>query len=446
MPNTNAGGSHNHAFTVPAHPADSLTADEVTKLRALIVPPVIIPGPPPQPTDQPAGALQAILNAASPGATVDIQLGIYHELVTFAKPGVFRFAPGSVITGDKTRTEWVRIAAPNVEIDDLTCRDAAIGTHQAGSFSTSGAGRDSFVGRRLILVGGQATILKFQDSKGHRFYDCDLSGCPESLFSFNKANDTAFIGGRLHDALGTLPGFNAGDEGGAGKYGGWASTAANLGSSGMVFDGVEVDHIVGRGLWGDIVANDLTVRGCRIHDVQYDGVMFEISARATITGNVVWRCGRTSPNWGYGAGILIASAREAKITGNLVYDCPRGISALSQNRSTVDYAYNPGMTGVTMTDNTVIAKNPGDALIGYFRDWADPTMDDGTNRASGNRFWHPSAEGTPGNRFNFAPPPPNQYGGAYARLADFMAKMGDQSSRYLTTAEKDAELAAAGIA
>lgn len=432
-----------------------------------VVPPVIVPVPPeglpPLPTpagpppDKAPGALQAILDSASATSrqTIEVPYGRYHETATAQRPAIFRAPPGTLIEADNQRTEYLHVDAPDVEFYDLGTHGAKLGAHQAGSIIV---GADRFIGHRLKIDGGPASILKFQNSKGHRLFDCEVFNGPESLFSFNKANDVEFHGGSLHHALGTWPGFDAGDEGGIGKFGGYSLDAAQIGSFGMLFDGVHVYAATGRGLWGDIQANGLTVRKCLIHDITANGVMFEISHDFLMEDSTVYRVGRTSNNdgWGWGGGILSASSRIVTIRRNLVYDCALGISMLSQRRRAPNFDYNPGMRDVQAYENTIIAKNASDRLIGFFQDWPasdpEPFFHGGTNRAYGNKYWHPSPEGSPGDRFVFANPDdastsaPEQYGGAYAKLSDFMARMGDTTSRYLTVAEKDAALAAAGIA
>ena len=57
------------------------------------------------------------------------------------------------------------------------------------------------------------------------------------------------------------------------------------------------------------------------------------------------------------------------------------------------------------------------------------------NRGAGNRYWYATPE--PSGRFGWS--------GTKSRLADFNATPGDESGLYVTAAQRDAALAAAGV-
>lgn len=399
--------------------------------------------------DYPAGTLQALINVAPAGGTLVPPVGRYHEAISVPIPGLTIDMTGSEIDADNTRADWVTISADDVTILGGTYRDAVLSTSQVSGFRIFG--RQRFTGRNMRMTVGPASILGMQNGADHKFYDCEFDHGPESLFTINRVDRFEFHNCRFHDALGTMPGFNAGNEGGAGKYGGYVGESPTPenppGQTGALFVDCEVYNIVGAGLWGDVRPINSTFQRCRVHDVdRMGGIFFEVGDTALIEDCVVYRVGRTESAWGYGAGITNSSSRYVTVRGCTLYDCARGITALSQTRKAANgYDYNPGMTGMQFYNNNVIAKNASDVyLIGFFRDWADPLFYDGTNRAYGNYFWHPAAE--PQNGRFYRSRTTGQYIGDYATLAEFMALFGDTTSRYLSTAEKDAILLAQGIA
>lgn len=79
-----SGSTHTHTFA--EHPADSLTEAEVTALKSLLVAPAPTPTPPPPPAPPPptptptppiTGSLQAAIDAATPGATLNLGTGTF---------------------------------------------------------------------------------------------------------------------------------------------------------------------------------------------------------------------------------------------------------------------------------------------------------------------------------------------------------------------------------
>ena len=127
-----------------------------------------------------------------------------------------------------------------------------------------------------------------------------------------------------------------------------------------------------------------------------------------------------------------------KVSGNIAAWNQDGIVVLSQSRSD-----SPGNDGNIVHDNFVaMAPQPmaaGDEAfaLGWLQDWSGGLFDAvKANHGFGNDYWHSQAEPT-SCRFSWS--------GCQSTLASFNATPGDEAGRYVTTAEKDSILAAAGV-
>ena len=180
----------------------------------------------------------------------------------------------------------------------------------------------------------------------------------------------------------------------------------------------------------------MTFRSNRVHHNDGEGIFFEISDGVLVEGNVVWENGWKNPRWGYGAGILISSSRNAMVRDNVVVNNGRSISVISQNRSGYPKTASGDSSNQRVEDNVVVSRN-GVGLSGFYQDWAGTMYTAPNVGGSGNRYWSSVNEPTDG-RFEWQ-------GGWRRTLAEYNATPGEEGGRYLTTAEKDAILAAAGV-
>ncbi|HTS15059.1 MAG TPA: right-handed parallel beta-helix repeat-containing protein, partial [Candidatus Sulfotelmatobacter sp.] len=182
-----------------------------------------------------------------------------------------------------------------------------------------------------------------------------ISGGPALGVIGYECDGLTVTGSRLHDN--NTGAGNPGNEAGGLKLG-----ACN----GVTISGNEVDHNSGPGIWADVSSSDWTIRGNRVHDNTYAGIMFEIGARATITANSVWENGwGDTRGWGWAAGILVSSSGNVSVTGNTVAWSPVGISFVSQDRGV-------STAGDVGTANWIVG-SAGHMPIGYFCDWSDPS-------------------------------------------------------------------------
>jgi hypothetical protein len=119
----------------------------------------------------------------------------------------------------------------------------------------------------------------------------------------------------------------------------------------------------------------ITISGNAVHHNSHQGILFEISTGASITGNAVWENGWSFTAWGWGGGIVVSSSAGADVSGNTVAWNADGIVVLSQNR-----AGSPAATNNHVHNNVVaIAPQPGDGddayAIAWLADWSSPMFD-----------------------------------------------------------------------
>ena len=198
----------------------------------------------------------------------------------------------------------------------------------------------------------------------------------------------------------------------------------------------EVDRNVGVGIWCDVYCASITISGNRVHDNTHQGILFEISTGASITGNAVWENGWAFTSWGWGGGIVVSSSSGADVTGNTLAWNADGIAVISQNR-----AGSPAATNNRVRDNVVaMAPQPGDGsdkmAVAWLQDWSGVLFSSTTNVGSGNDYWASVAE-PQWARFG--------WNGAISTLTSFNATPGEEGGAYLTPSALSADLANAGI-
>lgn len=328
-------------------------------------------------TVKPPSDLQAAINAAPSGGTVNATGGVYHQRVTISKPLTLI---GGTIDG-------TGLGVPLQQgVLTVTAPVTLVGVRCTGS---AGAG--------LAVVGASDVLLS----------GCELDNNVQEGYTVNSGcARVTFRACHIHHNNVALS-VDRGWEAGGGKV---------SNSSAVLFDGCEADHNGGPGIWYDIDNTAAEVRNCRCHDNVGAGIMFEISDGASIHDNVVWACGTPTDGWYWPAGILISSSSDALVANNVVGHCQVGIAVLSQDRAPWNAVH-----GNVLTGNTIVMDAPKSgsecAAISVAQDFAGTVE---TTRAASNRFWFPSAE-PQYNRFGM-------WGGA---TLDTLAKLNAAS---LTTA------------
>ena len=324
------------------------------------------------------------------------------------------------------RKTWLTVAADDVTIDGLTMRHAANGPQSGGLQENSGV--DRLTVRNSVLSDTHGAVVNFQGTIGSALLNSDVSrgGQLGVHVGGSFTIGVTIAGNRIHDN--NTEGFQSGWEAGGLK----AAVSTDLSMTDN-----DVYGNVGPGLWCDIDCQNVTYARNRVHHNASAGIFFEISDGAVVSDNVVWENGWGSRAWGWGAGILISSSRNADVHDNLLAWNADGISVISQSRSDA-----PGpIVGNYVHGNTVaVAPVSSDSsekfAVGFLQDWTGVLFDAASNnRGASNRYWYATPE--PSGRFGWS--------GTKSRLADFNATPGDESGLYVTAAQRDTALAAAGV-
>jgi parallel beta-helix repeat protein len=368
------------------------------------------------PVDAACGSFQSRVNAAASGSTITIPACTYNESVSIRKPLTIN-ASGAVIDGQNTRSTGLAVFANDVTVNGLTVKRVKSATHGGAVWTTGDIARFTFRNGRAL---SSSTIcVSLNGGSGHRILGSVLAGCGKEGYFLNNVSNVLFEGNDIH-SNNAARAFDPGVEAGGGK---------TMASQSVTFRNNRVHHNGGPGIWFDGGVKSATVTGNRVYDNARDGIYFEISDTANISGNVVWNNGHDDPAWGYGAGITVSSSDRAVVSGNTVAWNARGISVISQARQLRPH------TGNLVRDNNIIQRGTG-FVAGFYEDHDRSLFASSSgNGGSGNRYWVGGGEPST-DRFN--------WNGPKSRLSDYNATPGEQG-RYLTTGERDAILASAGI-
>ncbi len=391
-----------------------------TLAAVLAMPASVIPGVVPARGADAAGcpsSLQALINATPSGGTLNVPACVFHESISVGRPMTIKAAPGATVDGDGTRTTGVMVNADDVTIDGLTVQHVHNGAHVGAVNDYYGA---RFTFQNGIVRDSSTVCLAIHAATGARVLDSELAGCGQEGFFLNAMTNTLFARNRIHGNNAGLA-FDWGSEAGGGKA---------MASDGVTFDANEVYDNRGPGIWLDNGDTNSTVTNNRVHDNDREGIFFEISKGARIAGNAVWSNGFGFAAWGYGAGILVSSSDGATVTGNTVAWSARGISVVSQAREYSPHDHD------TVTDNVIVGAGSA-PLAGFYDDHGGTLFAAGNaNGGSGNRYWSGVAEPS-SDRFN--------WNGSRTTLAAYNATPGEEGGTYLSTADRDSLLSAAGI-
>jgi hypothetical protein len=398
-----------------------------------VAPPIVLPFP----------GFQKANDAAQPGATIIVPDGTYREAFTVTKTGLTFQAQnaGAAIvdgrdsaTGAVVRQTWALLDADHVTLRGLHFQYAGNPTTYGGVRILPGrsfALIDSCeVDHTLVgIANGMANDSQILDCHVH---DCDRLGIHGGGDGKGTTGFRNVIkGGKLHHN-----GYGAGQdpENEAGGYKGTLQTDA-------LFDGVEGYDNHGPAFWMDIYGQRTVYQNLVLHDNTHYGVMEEVSYNGKVLNCVTYRNGFGKATWGWGAGILVSSSTGTEVAGNVCAWDHVGISVVSQNRS--DWPNVKPPKNINVHGNTCVGKD-GATLMGWFQDWGTDTSalfdPAGGCRGDANQYWLPGPEDTRTRwvwqRTNWS----------YTKLANWQkAQGGGPNCTYLTTAQKDALLAAKNI-
>ncbi len=327
------------------------------------------------------------------------------------------------------RDAWVVIAAPDVTVTGFSMRHAANPPQTGAIRNLDGAGRDVVTGNVFAYAHGADVALDHGNDNvisnndigfgGQLGVHLGGSGTPQD------GQGNIVRGNRIHDN--NIAGFDPEWE-----AGGLKATV----QTGLLLQGNEVDHNDGPGLWCDIYCRGTVYRANRVHDNTYAGIMEEVSYDGLITANVAWNNGYGKAVWGWGAGILVSSSTGTEVSNNtLAWNARSGVSVISQNRQ--DWPNVKPLAGIYVHDNVTAVSAPNTYGEFWGEDFAGSLFTTGqNNHGSNNRFW-------------FAYPEDGHWRFSWNRnisyLAAFDLTPGEQGGSYLTDAQKDTILAAAGV-
>ncbi len=340
----------------------------------------------------------------------------YHESIQL-KRSITLLAAGATVDGENSRSTGVTVTGNNVTIDGLTVTRVRGDSH-TGAVNVQGAAGFTF--RNGVARDSATVCLALHGASGAKIVDSELTGCGKEGYFLNGVTDSVLARNFIHHNNPDL----ASDwfvEAGGGK---------TMASSRVTFDANEVAWNRGPGIWFDNGAKNVVVTGNKVHDNDREGIFFEISSGARISGNAVWGNGFGFATWGWGAGISISSSDGAAVSGNTVAWNARGISVISQARQLSPHDHD------TVTDNIVVSAHGG-RVAGWYDDHGGSLFNAANaNAGSGNQYWVGDAEPTD---YRF------EWNGGRRTLASYNDTRGEEGGSYLSTSDRDAALGAAGI-
>jgi parallel beta-helix repeat protein len=361
-------------------------------------------------------SMQSLINGAASGSTITIPACTFHQSVTISKPLTLH-ATGAVIDGDGIRSTGLVVLANDVTVTGLTVTGVNASGH-VGAVWVNGPSRFTF--SHGVIRNSSPICISFNGGSGHSVLSSELANCSREGYFLTGVSNARIAGNHIHDNNPQLAN-DPQNEAGGGKV---------SESSGVRFEGNEVDHNRGPGIWYDNHSSNGIVTGNRVHHNDWDGIFFEISNRVTISGNSIWENGWGRPAWGYGAGITISSSDNATVANNTVAWNARQISVISQNRNSPPHVDN-------VVHGNVMASGNGNLVAGWYSD-NGTSLFSSTNGNHGysDKFWVAVKEPS-SNRF--------AWNGPRSTLSSYNSTRGEEGGTYLSTAARDAALAAAGV-
>ncbi|MEZ4520678.1 MAG: malectin domain-containing carbohydrate-binding protein [Thermomicrobiales bacterium] len=402
-------GSANPTPTATATPAPTATATAT----------------PTTPT-QPA-SIQALVDSAAPGSTVVVPAGVYRESISISKPITLRGEPGAVIDGE-SRNTWIVGFANGVTIEGFEFLNTS-NSSQFGGLRNNGYSDWTIRGNTFRDAG--AVSIDIRQGSNIRILDNDIRGSGQLGIRL-EAVDSGTVSGNSISGSNQAGRFDPGWEAGGIKMSSSSQQTRNV-----VIEGNEIFNNNGPGVWSDVSSTDITIRNNRLHHNARQGVLFELSFRGRIHGNVIYNNGGGFDAWGFGAGIVLQNSKDTEVYDNVVAWNEDGISIISQNRGS---QWND-VTENYVHDNVIIMSHDSGwntYAMAWLEDWNGPLTSQGSNnRGQNNRFWFDTPDGSE-LRWRWKDTP-------YWRLADFARTPGGTGSSYLTTEQKNQILAESGL-
>ena len=392
------------------------------------------PGPAPSLRDEPPGTLQALVDAAAPGAVVTVPSGRYREMVTVHKPLTLS-GDGAEIRGSDVWDDWVRegggwsstssvpemytggdCAEPRCAWPEQVFVDGAALTQVA---TDPGSGEFARMPDGRIVLGDDPTGRTVEVTVRQSWIVVDAPDVTIEGFTMRDAGSAAQFGGiegdagadrltirrvDLSDAHGALVSFH--DLTGGSLLDSRLERGGQLGVKG---GGGGVRDI-------SIIGNEISDNGTEGFETSWEagGIKITNGTGVTIRSNVV--TGNTGPGiWcdidcsdveitanrvgeNSRAGIMFEISDGATITDNVVWDNGWGFATwawgagilassarnVSIERNTVAWnadgisvvsqdrsrPQSDHVTGVRVADNVIVEGPPGSWLLSWIEDWS----------------------------------------------------------------------------
>jgi parallel beta-helix repeat protein len=122
-----------------------------------------------------------------------------------------------------------------------------------------------------------------------------------------------------------------------------------------------------KGLWADINAHDTLIEHNLVENNRAEGIFYEISHKAVIRDNRVYRNGAEAYGWYWDGGITVASSFDVEVYGNRLSGNYNGITGTQQNRSDSTPPAHL-LDGYHVHDNLICATGSGQHATGVVSD------------------------------------------------------------------------------
>ncbi len=335
-----------------------------------------------------------------------------------------------------TRAQWLWLRSAGITVQGFRMRHAGSATQYGAIQNTladnhTGFGDITIQDNDLSDAHGAAIAIKGSEARrasGVRLLRNDISRAGQiGVFTY-YTSDLVVARNRVHDN--NTEGYDPRWEAGGVK---------NVQAAALEIRDNEVYDNDGVGLWCDIDCGNATYSGNRAYDNQLAGIFFEIGDGARIVDNRAWSNGWGFPEWGWGAGILVAGSSNVEVARNTVAWNATGIAVISQQREEARWNL---VKNVVVHDNAIAMAREAtgaNASLGlaWLQDWKGRLFESAANnRGARNSYWYPTAEGQTA-RFAWQQETPS--------LQDFRSTPGGEGSRYLATNEMDGLLRALGV-
>lgn len=211
--------------------------------------------------------------------------------------------PAGHLVEASVRQYWILVESSNVTVRNFVMRHAAnepqMGALKAESFGATVENNGIYQshGTGIRLWGGASSNLVNNDIGWHG--QIGMAGAPYLIKgNFIHHNNTE--------------GYQPGHEAGAFKV---------TGASSGLWENNEVYSNKGFGMWCDIGCSDVIIKNNRVYDNEWSGIDYEVSRKADIQGNLVWRNALQAKDWGnnvYRSGIILNNAQESQVRDNIL--------------------------------------------------------------------------------------------------------------------------------